>query len=142
MRPPFTLTWARRVPQTLSDTPGRAASRGRGHVTLSPENALSSPGFLTWLKCHLPREASPWGEALRLGPGVLSEKSSADNQWFQCLSHQHVTHESRDGIVPLLWSHTALDLGCRKRWMGPWMGGGWIDGWVMDGWVGGGWMDG
>lgn len=104
-------------------------------MTLSPENALSSPGFLTWLKCHLPSEASP---DPRLGPGVLSEKSSADNQWFQCLSHQHVTHESRDGIVPLLWSHTALYLGCGKCWMDPWMG----DGWVMDGWVGGGWIDG
>ncbi|KAB0380848.1 hypothetical protein FD755_008632 [Muntiacus reevesi] len=36
----------------------------------------------------------------------------------------------------LLWSHTALDLGCGKHWMDPWMGSGWIDGW-MGRWMGG-----
>lgn len=76
----FTPTWAMRVPLKHSQThQARAGSWGRGHVILSSENSLSSPRFLTWLKCPLPREASP---APRLGPGVLSEKSSADDQWF------------------------------------------------------------
>ena len=67
----FTPMWAVRVPVKHSQThQARAGSWGCGHMILFSENALSSPRFLTWLKCHLPREASP---APRLGPGILSE---------------------------------------------------------------------
>ena len=46
------------------------------------------------------------------------------------VSHQDVTHESRDGVVPLLWSPVALGLACGKCWMDQWMGDGWMGRWI------------